>query len=133
MVEAMAAAALEAFGHKSFGKDGFVRLELNMKDLLALPLALALCYSSQAEASHVQSLCFALRAMKITVELNPEDLAAITEQVMKVAGPEAISKIWMAVGDQIAEQIHAQMLAQMPEAFRPFFKMRPKQASGKKT
>ena len=71
--------------------------------------------------------------MKITVEISPEDLAVITEQVMKAAGPEAIGKIWMALGDQIAEQIHAQMLAQMPEAFRPFFDMRTKPPSIKKT
>ena len=64
--------------------------------------------------------------MKITVELNPEDLAVITEQVMKAAGPEVISKIWMAIGDQIAAQMHAQMLAQMPDAFRPFFNIQSK-------
>ena len=64
--------------------------------------------------------------MKITVEVTPEDLAVITEQVMKAAGPEAISKIWMAIGDQIARQMNAQMLAQMPEAFRPFFEVRSK-------
>ena len=34
--------------------------------------------------------------MKITVEVSPEDLAFITEQAMKAAGPEAMSKIWMA-------------------------------------
>ena len=39
--------------------------------------------------------------MKITVEVNPEDLAIITEQVMKAAGPEAMSKIWIAIGNQI--------------------------------
>ncbi len=61
--------------------------------------------------------------MKITVELNPEDLAAMTEQVMKAAGPEAMSKIWMALGDRIVMQMHAQMLAQMPDAFKPFFNM----------
>jgi hypothetical protein len=71
--------------------------------------------------------------MKITVEVTPEDLAVITEQVMKAAGPEAISKIWMAIGDQIAGQMQAQMLAQMPEAFRPFFNMRSNAASGKKS
>ena len=71
--------------------------------------------------------------MKITVEVTPEDLAVITEQVMKAAGPEAISKIWMAIGDQIAGQMQAQMLAQMPEAFRPFFNMRSKAASDKKS
>jgi hypothetical protein len=62
-----------------------------------------------------------------------EDLAVITEQVMKAAGPEAISKIWMAIRDQIAAQTHAQMLAQMPDAFRPFFEMRSKPASGDKS
>ncbi len=71
--------------------------------------------------------------MKITVEVNPEDLAVITGQVMKAAGPEAISKIWMAIGDQLAEQIQAQILSQMPEAFRPFFDMRSKPAPGKKS
>ncbi|MGO9484631.1 MAG: hypothetical protein ACLPX9_08615 [Rhodomicrobium sp.] len=70
--------------------------------------------------------------MKITVEINPEDLAVITEQVMKAAGPEAMSKIWMAIGDQLAAQIQAQMLAQMPDAFRPFFNTQSKPASGKK-
>jgi hypothetical protein len=69
--------------------------------------------------------------MKITVEVTPEDPAVITEQVMKAAGPEAISRIWMAMGDQIARQMNAQMLAQMPEAFRPFFDMRSKPASQK--
>ena len=43
--------------------------------------------------------------MKITVEVNPEDLAIITEQVMKAAGPEAMTKIWMAIGNQIAAQM----------------------------
>ena len=71
--------------------------------------------------------------MKITVEVNPEDLAVITEQVMKAAGPEAISKIWMAIGDQIVRQMHAQMLSQVPEAFRPFFNMESNLASGKKS
>ena len=61
--------------------------------------------------------------MKITVEVNPEDLAVITEQVMKAAGPEAMSKIWMAIGNQIAGQMQSQMLAQVPDAFRPFFNM----------
>ena len=70
--------------------------------------------------------------MKITVEVNPEDLAVITEQVMKPAGPDAMSKIWMAIGDRIVEQIHAQMLSQIQDAFRPFFNMRSKSASGKK-
>lgn len=71
--------------------------------------------------------------MKITVEVNPEDLAAITAEVMKGAGPDAIGKVWMAVGDRIAAQMQAQMLAQMPEAFRPFFNMQSKPASDKKT
>jgi len=71
--------------------------------------------------------------MKITVEVNPEDLAVITEQVMKAAGPEAISKIWMAIGEQIAGQVQAQMLSQMPEAFRPFFNMQSKPALDKKS
>jgi hypothetical protein len=71
--------------------------------------------------------------MKITVEVNPEDLAVITEQLMKAGGPEAISKIWMAIGDQVVEQMHAQMLSQMPDAFRPFFNMRSGTAPGKKT
>ena len=70
--------------------------------------------------------------MKITVEVSPEDLAVITEQVMKAAGPEAMSKIWMAIGDQIAAQVQAQMLSQMPEAFRPFFNVDSKPASGNK-
>ena len=70
--------------------------------------------------------------MKITVEVDPEDLAVITEQVMKAAGPEAMSKIWMAIGDQIAEQMQAQMLAQMPDAFRPFFTLQSKPAPTKK-
>lgn len=61
--------------------------------------------------------------MKITVEVNPEDLATITEQVMKAAGPEAMSKIWMAIGNQIAGQIQNQMMSQVPDAFRPFFNM----------
>ncbi len=64
--------------------------------------------------------------MKITVEVTPEDLAAITEQVMKAAGPEAVSRIWMAIGDRIAGQIHAQMLSQMPDAFRPLFETQTK-------
>ncbi len=64
--------------------------------------------------------------MKITVEIDPKDLAVITEQVMKAAGPEAMSKIWMAIGDQIAAQMHAQMLAQMPDAFRPLLDMQSK-------
>ena len=52
--------------------------------------------------------------MKITVEVSPEDLAIITEQVMKAAGPEAMSKIWMAIGDEIVAQMKAQMLSQIP-------------------
>ena len=59
--------------------------------------------------------------MKITVDVTPEDLAAITEQVMKAAGPEAASKIWMAVGQQIAAQMQSAMLTNMPDAFKPFF------------
>jgi len=70
--------------------------------------------------------------MKITVEVSPEDLAVITEQVMKAAGPEAFSKIWMAIGDQVAEQMQAQMLAQMPDALRPFFTVQSKPAPSKK-
>ncbi len=71
--------------------------------------------------------------MKITVEVNPEDLAVITEQVMKAAGPEMMSKVWMAIGDQIAAQMQAQMLSQMPDAFRPFFNLQSEPASGKKS
>jgi hypothetical protein len=71
--------------------------------------------------------------MKITIDISPEDLAAITEQVMKATGPEAISKLWMAIGDRIAEQFHAQMLSQMPDAFRPFFEMQSKSASDNKS
>lgn len=59
--------------------------------------------------------------MKIIVEVNPEDLAVITEQVMKAAGPEAMSKIWMTIGNQIANQMQAQMLSSVPDAFKPFF------------
>jgi len=70
--------------------------------------------------------------MKITVEVSPEDLAVITEQIMKAAGPEAMSKIWMAIGDQIAAQMQTQMLAQMPESFRPFFNTQSKPTPGKK-
>ena len=69
--------------------------------------------------------------MKITVEVNPEDLAIITEQVMKAAGPEAVTKIWMAIGNQIAGQMQAQMLSQIPEAFRPFFNLLTQSASEK--
>ena len=61
--------------------------------------------------------------MKITVDVSPEDLAVMTEQVMKAAGPEAVSKIWMTLGSQIAERMQAQMLSQVPEAFRPFFNL----------
>ena len=70
--------------------------------------------------------------MKITVEVNPEDLATITEQVMKAAGPEAMSKIWMSIGNQIAGQMQAQMLSQVPDAFRPFFNMQSKNGEGQK-
>jgi hypothetical protein len=34
----------------------------------------------------------------------------------------------MAIGERIAEQIHAQMLLQTPDAFRPFFEMQSKPA-----
>ena len=61
--------------------------------------------------------------MKITVEVDPEDLSVITEQVLKAAGPEAVSKIWMVIGQQIAEQMQAKMLSQVPDAFRPFFNL----------
>jgi hypothetical protein len=47
-------------------------------------------------------------------------------------GPEAMSKIWMAISEQIAAQVQAQMLAQIPEPFRPFFNMYLKPASGQK-
>lgn len=67
--------------------------------------------------------------MKITVEFDPEDLATITEQVMKAAGPEAMSKIWMSIGSQVAGQMQAQMMSQVPEAFRPFFNLQ----NGKKS
>jgi hypothetical protein len=70
--------------------------------------------------------------MKITVEVSPEDLAVMTQQIMKAAGPEAMSKIWMAIGEQIAAQMQVQMLAQIPEPFRPFFKMYLKPVSGQK-
>ncbi len=69
--------------------------------------------------------------MKITVEVSPEDLGIITEQMMKAAGPEAMSKIWMAIGNQIAEQMQAHMLSQIPEPFRPFFDMKPHPVSEK--
>ena len=71
--------------------------------------------------------------MKITVEVNPEDLAVITEQVMKAAGPEAMSKIWITIGNQIAGQVQAHMLSQVPEAFRPFFNMQSPSTSEKKS
>ena len=71
--------------------------------------------------------------MKITVEVNPEDLAIITEQVMKAAGPEAMSKIWIAISNQIVGQMQAQMLSQVPEAFRPFFNPQSHSASEKKS
>ena len=71
--------------------------------------------------------------MKITVEVNPEDLAVITEQLMKAAGPEAMSKIWIAIGNQIAGQMQAQMLSQVPEVFRPFFNMQSRSPSEKKS
>ncbi len=61
--------------------------------------------------------------MKITVEVDPQDLSAITEQIMKAAGPETVSKIWMLVGQQIAAQMHAQVLSQVPEPFRQLFKL----------
>ena len=61
--------------------------------------------------------------MKITIEVEPQDLAVITEQVMKSAGPEAVSKVWMMVGNQVATQMQAQMLSQMPDAFRQMFKL----------
>jgi hypothetical protein len=70
--------------------------------------------------------------MKITVEVTPEDLAVMTQQIMKAAGPEAMSKIWLAIGEQIAAQMQVQMLAQIPEPFRPFFNMYLKPVSGKK-
>jgi hypothetical protein len=52
---------------------------------------------------------------------------------MKAAGPEAMSKIWIAIGNQIAGQMQAQMLSQMPEAFRPFFNMQSRSPSEKKS
>ena len=70
--------------------------------------------------------------MKITVEVSPEDLAVMTQQIMKAAGPEAMSKIWMAIGEQIAAQMQVQMLAHIPEPFRPFFNMHLKPALGQK-
>ena len=38
----------------------------------------------------------------------------MTQQIMKAAGPEAMSKIWMAIGEQIAAQMQAQMSARDP-------------------
>lgn len=70
--------------------------------------------------------------MKITVELDPQDVAVITEQVMKAAGPEVMSRIWMSIGEQIATQMHSQMLAQMPDSLRPFFNLQQTPAPGKK-
>jgi hypothetical protein len=61
--------------------------------------------------------------MKITIEVEPEDLATITDHMMKGAGPEAVSKVWMTVGNQLATQMQAQMLSQMPDAFRQMFKI----------
>ena len=52
---------------------------------------------------------------------------------MKAAGPEAMSKIWMAIGNQIAGQMQAHMLSQIPEAFRPFFNMQSHSTSEKKS
>jgi hypothetical protein len=69
--------------------------------------------------------------MKITVDVSPEDLAVMTQQIMKAAGPEAMSKIWMAIGEQIAAQMQVQMLAEIPEPFRPFFNMHLKPAGQK--
>lgn len=59
--------------------------------------------------------------MKITVDVDPEDLSVITAQVLKAAGPEALGKIWMVIGQQISEQMQAKMLSQVPDALRPFF------------
>ena len=69
--------------------------------------------------------------MKITVEISPEDLAIVTQEIMKSAGPEALSRMWMAIGDKVAEQIQAQMAAQMPDAFLPFFSMKAKPGPAK--
>ncbi len=69
--------------------------------------------------------------MKITVEMDPQDLATLTEQVMKAAGPEAVSKIWMAIGQQVASQMQSHMMAQVPDAFRPFFNLPPTSGSKK--
>ncbi len=71
--------------------------------------------------------------MKITIEINPEDLAIITEQVMKAAGPEAMSNIWIAISNQIVGQMQAHMLSQIPEPFRPFFDMQSHSTSEKKS
>jgi len=56
----------------------------------------------------------------------------MTQQIMKAAGPEAKSKIWLAIGEQIVAQMQAQMLAQIPEPFRPFFDMQSHSTSEKK-
>ena len=48
---------------------------------------------------------------------------SITEQVLKAAGPEALSKIWMVIGQQTSEQMRAKMLSQVPDALRPFFNL----------
>jgi hypothetical protein len=75
--------------------------------------------------------------MKITVEASPEDLTAITEQVLKAAGPEAVSKIWMMIGQQIGGQMQAHTLSQLPEALRPLLNLygdsSPSSAVGKKS
>ena len=71
--------------------------------------------------------------MKITVEVDPQDLAVITEQMMKAAGPEAMSSIWIAISNQIVGQMQAHMLSQIPEPFRPFFDMQPHSTSEKKS
>jgi hypothetical protein len=65
--------------------------------------------------------------MKITVEVSPEDLAVITQEVMKASGPEAMSRIWMMVADKVAEQMNAQMMTQIQEGFLPFFNVKPRQ------
>jgi hypothetical protein len=33
----------------------------------------------------------------------------MTQQILKAAGPEAMSKIWMAIGEQIVSQMQAQI------------------------
>jgi hypothetical protein len=50
---------------------------------------------------------------------------------MKAAGPEAVSKIWMAIGQQVASQMQSHMMAQVPDAFRPFFNLPPTSGSKK--